>query len=311
MELNIEQFLSQLTTQFLGRNYDYLWMRTMLEQASSTHISGSTLITGSSHALNGMKESCWVNAFNCSMHSQDLYYDFLCARRVLERAGKDRFVRCFIVLGYYIAFQDLSLSTYARQYLIPQIYYPIFHDVHNWEIPPVDDPWAGTDGIPDTLKKHCEQSAIQMILEQGTYYSQFRPRRSYFDLKGKQWKDLSMEQKHRLAEIRAGDHNKIFRHKSSYNENKQILKDYVHFLNLNHVLPIVVIPPFTPEYNRYTLPEMKDAVVEMLDAVPEDVHYVNFNQGCMFGPSDFMDTDHLSAEGAEKVSSILVEMFGP
>ena len=62
MELNIEQFLSQLTTQFLGRNYDYLWMRTMLEQASSTHISGSTLITGSSHALNGMKESCWVNA---------------------------------------------------------------------------------------------------------------------------------------------------------------------------------------------------------------------------------------------------------
>ena len=46
MELNIEQFLSQLTTQFLGRNYDYLWMRTMLEQASSTHISGSTLITG-------------------------------------------------------------------------------------------------------------------------------------------------------------------------------------------------------------------------------------------------------------------------
>ena len=305
------QFLQNLSAHFLQKNYDYCWLKAMLQKAGAVTGKGATLITGSSHALNCIQENLWANALNCSMHSQDLYYDFLCARRVLDTAEKNSFDRCFIIFGYYITFQDLSLSTYARQYLIPQIYYPIFQDAHHWEIPPVYDPWEDAEGLPDTIKQHCGQAAVQKILEQGTYYSQLRPRKSYFDLQGKQWGDLSIEQRRRCAEIRTSDHNKIFRHKASFEENRQILKEYVHLLHLNNVLPVVVIPPFTPEYNQYTLPEMKEAVVEMLDAVPEDVHYVDFNQGGIFDPSDFMDTDHLSAKGAEKVSSILVEMFGP
>lgn len=77
------------------------------------------------------------------------------------------------------------------------------------------------------------------------------------------------------------------------------------------VLPVVVITPFSPEYNRFVLPEMKHGVLELLDAVPQDVHYVDFNQALdLFGPEDYMDTDHLSASGAKKVSSILADMFG-
>lgn len=59
MDSNSEAILTQLAGQFFFRNYDYLWLRTMLEQAAHTQVSGSTLITGSSHALNGIKESCW------------------------------------------------------------------------------------------------------------------------------------------------------------------------------------------------------------------------------------------------------------
>lgn len=43
-----------------------------------------TLVTGSSYALASISESCFTNCINCSMHSQDLYYDFLCAQNVLE-----------------------------------------------------------------------------------------------------------------------------------------------------------------------------------------------------------------------------------
>jgi len=113
--------ISQLATQFFIRNYDYLWLKTMLNQAANTKTPGSTLITGSSHALNGIKESCWDNAFNCSMHSQDIYYDFQCARRALGTTGKGQFVRCFIVMGYYIAYQDLSLSKVSRETVLPLI----------------------------------------------------------------------------------------------------------------------------------------------------------------------------------------------
>ncbi len=84
-DAEINRLISQLAAQFLFRNYDFLWLRTMLEQAADTKACGATLITGSSHALNGIRESCWNSAYNCSMHSQDIYYDFQCARRVLER----------------------------------------------------------------------------------------------------------------------------------------------------------------------------------------------------------------------------------
>lgn len=311
MKLINEQTLSQAATRFFGRNYDYLWLRTMLEQAANTKASGATLITGSSHALNGIKESSWSKAFNCSMHSQDIYYDFQCARRVLERAENGRFVRCFIIMGYYIAYQDLSRSKVSRETMIANIYYPIFKDAHNWESPSHKDLWDGLGDLPEAVKDVCEQAAVKKLLEYGTYYSELRPRGTLFDLKGRTWAQVSPQERAAMGAVRAEDHNKIFQHKDSLEENKRILTEFVQFLYQKDVQPIVAITPFSPEYNRFVLPEMRAGVLELIDAVPQDVHYVDFNQAPdLFGPEDFMDTDHLSASGAEKVSGILVDMFG-
>lgn len=311
MAQDLGQYLSQLAMQFFCRNYDYLFLRTMLEQAANTNISGSTLITGSSHALNGIKESCWHNAFNCSMHSQDIYYDFQCARRVLEHAQPGQFARCFIVMGYYIAYQDLSRSKVSRETIIANVYYPIFQDAHNWDCPSHRNLWEGIGDIPDAIKVLCEQAAVQKLLEYGTYYSEIRPRGTLFDLKGRTWAQVPQAERTAMGRVRAADHNKIFQHKESLEENKQILGNYVNFLVERGVLPVVVVTPFSPEYNQFVLPEMKAGVLELLDAVPQDVHYVDFNQAeGLFAPTDFMDTDHLSASGAERVSQILEEMFG-
>lgn len=305
------QILSQLTTQFFRQNYDYLWLRTMLEQAGRSKTPGSTLITGSSHALNGIAEGCWRQAFNCSMHSQDIYYDFQCARRVLERAEPGVFVRCFLVMGYYIAYQDLSRSKISRETVIANVYEPIFHDAHNWHSPSHRDPWDGLGDIPEPIKTACEEAAVQKLLEYGTYYSEIRPRGTLFDLKGRTWAEVSQAERNAMGQARAADHNKLFQHKESFDENKRILGEFIQYLTAHQVQPIVVIPPFSPEYDRFVLPELRAGVLELLDAVPEDVHYVDFHSAKeLFTPADFMDTDHLSAAGAEKVSRILVEMFG-
>lgn len=311
MSVSGEAGCDALAWQFFWRNYDYLWLKTVLEQAANTKIHGSTLITGSSHALNGIKESCWSSAFNCSMHSQDIYYDFQCARRVLERVEKGRFSRCFIVMGYYIAYQDLSRSKVSRETMIANIYYPIFQDAHNWKSPAHKDLWAGLGDIPEPVKLLCEQAATSKLLKYGTYYSEIRSRGTLFDLKGRTWAQVPQAQRLAMGQMRAADHNKIFQHRQSFEENKRILKEYVAFLTGHDILPVVVITPFSPEYNHFVLPEMKAGVLELIDAVPQDVHYVDFNQALeLFGPENFMDTDHLSAAGAEKVSSILVDMFG-
>lgn len=319
MERNSQDIFGMLAGELLSRDYDYLLMRTMLEQAAAAKDAGSTLITGSSHALNAIRESCWNSAFNCSMHSQDLYYDFQCARRVLGAAKRERFARCFIIMGYYIAWQDLSLSKVSRETMITNVYYPIFGDAHHWEAPTRKDPWdwleinipAGKSLTPQKLKSTCEQAAVQKILEYGTYYSPIRPRGSYFDLDGRTWAQVSPEERLTMGKIRAENHNKIFRHKESFMENKQILREFVRFLYDHGVQPIVVITPFTPEYNQFVLPQLRVGVEELLESVPEDIDYVDFNQiEGIFEPADFMDTDHLNETGAEKVSAILADTFG-
>lgn len=315
---NTRDVLQELTERFLANNYDYLWLRTMLEQAAAATTDGSTLITGSSHALNAIQETCWDNAFNCSMHSQDLYYDFACARRVLGAAKPGRFSRCFIVMGYYIAYQDLSLSKASRETMIQNIYYPIFRDGHHWKAPR-RDLWdwvtisvpAGGPLTAEGVKASCEQAAANRILEYGTYYSPLRPRGSYFDLKGRSWAQISPDERLAMGKLRAEEYNKIFQHKDSFEENSRILQKFVRFLCRHEVLPVVVITPFTPEYNRFVLPGMRAGVEKLVDSVPEEVCFVDFNQlDGLFDPADFMDTDHLSAAGAEKASLMLAAEFG-
>lgn len=303
--------LAALVNQFLGRNYDYLYLKTMLEKAGTTAIPNSTLITGSSHALNGIWEGAWKNAVNCSMHSQDIYYDFQCAKRVLEASNGRMFTRCIIVMGYYIAFQDLSLSKVSRETMISRVYYPIFHDAHNWSEPTAAVPWDGMGSISEPMKVLCEQTALALIMELGSYYNRLRKRGTYFDLKGRRWAGVSMPERETMGQYRASEHNKVLEHTASFAENKEILREFVRLLYLNGVQPIVAITPFTPEYDRYVRHELKDGVLELLDSVPEDVHFVDFNEALeMFDASDYMDTDHLSQRGAKKVSGILAEMFG-
>lgn len=307
-EITFEQLIQWYTV----RNYDYLWLKAMLEKAAAVTTKGSTLITGSSHALNGIYEPAWRNAVNCSMHSQDLYYDFVCARRVLETPGAaQQFSRCFIVMGYYIAFQDLSLSKVSRESVISNVYYPVLGDAHNWKEPVANDPWRMVNGLSDIAKQACERGALRKLKEYGTYYSQIRPRGTLFDLKGRKWADITMEEREALGRYRADSHNRIFQHKDSFQENKVILKEFVHFLHLHQITPVVVITPFADAYNRHILPEMKAGVLNLVDSVPDDVHYVDFNEASeLFDASDFMDTDHLSESGAKKVSGILTELFG-
>ncbi len=311
MSENVNSDLIALADQFFRRNYDYLYLKTMLEKARTTAVPNSTLITGSSHALNGIWEGAWKNAVNCSMHSQDIYYDFQCAKSVLEATSGYTFTRCMIVMGYYIAFQDLSLSKVSRETMISRVYYPIFHDAHNWSDPTAAGLWAGMGSIQEPVKEFCEQTASALVMELGSYYNRIRPRGSYFDLKGRKWAEVSVQEREAMGQYRASEHNNVLKHTASLAENKEILKEFVRLLYLNGIQPIVAITPFTQEYNRYVRQDLRDGVLELLDSVPEDVHFVDFNQAPdLFDAADFMDTDHLSQQGAKKVSGILAEMFG-
>lgn len=213
---------------FLLRNYDYLYLRAMLDKCASAP-EGSTLIVGSSHALNGIQERAWHYAVNCSMHSQDIYYDYACARRAVLSAGKGRFEKCFIVMGYYIAYQDLSRSTVSRETVISNIYYPIFRDARHWASPTGRDPWDGFGDIPEPIKTACEQAAVQDIQKYGTYYTDAHPRGT-LDLKSRIWSRIPPTERRAMGRDRAESHNKSYRHKESFEENKGVFQEFIRFL---------------------------------------------------------------------------------
>lgn len=299
----------ELFQRFLRKNYNYYWLKTRLERGKRIPDSANaTLITGSSHALNGIWENAWTCALNCSMHSQDLYYDFRCAKEVIR--GKSGFQRCFILFGYYIACQDLSLSKGMRDYMVSPVYYPIFGDAHHWEKPEARDQWKDFEGVSEKIRRRCEAWSQQAVSEEPTYYSRFRRRKPFFDFGGRAWWELTEEEQENYGRQRAEGHNSILKYEESFYENRQILKDYVHFLYLNHVRPVVVIPPFTAAYNRHIDGRLREAVTKLVEGPEEELSFVDFNMEPVFDNYDFVDMDHLNEQGAVKMSRILAERFG-
>ena len=296
---------------FLKRNYNYTFLKGKLEQAIRESKYGerdATLITGSSHALYGIHEAAWRRAFNCSMHSQDLYYDFACAKYVIEKGG--RFKRCIIVLGYYIAYQDLSLSEKMRGRWVSQIFYPIFRDARNWKEPIPFDPQSKIEEVPENLRAACEERALQ-IIGSLPYFSNYKKRRSMFDFKGKAWQELSDEEKDKYGIARAvNSHGRLIRHTESYLENQQVFNEYINYLQVHGIQPILCVTPFSDPYNKHLDSQMKEGLFSMVNARKGDVSFVDFNNFRIFSETDFVDTDHLSLDGSKKISRILVEIFG-
>ena len=303
--------LKSLAERFLDKNYRYVWLKAMLQEAVQITEEGATLITGSSYGVNGIREHHWKKAVNCSASSQDLYYDFLCAQAAISPEKNHHFSKCFIVDGYYVSYHDVSSGEKERELAVSTVFEPIFQDTHNWNMPCRKDLWSGLEKLSTSEKQLCEQLALETVQKQGTFFSERRQRGgTVFNLGGRNWWEVSPEERDVLGRHRVGRHNSLFQHKASLAENKKILQEYVHFLHLNHVMPVFVIAPFAEEYNRYVSREMKESIHELISCVSEELRFVDFNQFNCFKPSDFVDTDHLSEKGADKFSGLLVNLFG-
>ena len=295
---------------FLKQNYNYVWLKSMLCKATKVKGPNAVLITGSSYGVNGIIGQSWNQAVNCSVSSQDLYYDFLCAREAVSFGKKGRFSKCFIIGAYYTAYHDLSLGKQERELMISNVYYPIFGDGHNWNDVYQKNLWSELGTISKEDKFFCEQIAIEKMIERSDFFSFGKQRGgTVFNLNGRNWWDISAEERQIYGKIRAEGHNKLSQNKTAIVENKKILNEYVHFLHINGITPVFVVAPFTAEYNRYISEEMKESLFELIANVSENIHFIDFNQFLCFTPHDFVDTDHLSESGAEKFSRLLVNLF--
>ena len=87
--------------------------------------------TGLSYSINGIDNKFLrKKSSKLTLPSQDLYYDFLIAKRVLETNENIKY--SIMGLAYFSFNSDLSLQSEACK--VEKVYYPIFKDAHNYKI---------------------------------------------------------------------------------------------------------------------------------------------------------------------------------
>lgn len=311
--MDYSKYILTHTKKFLDKYYNYVYLKATIMKAQKQSKSGSVLITGSSHSLGGIDIRLWENTFNCSMHSQDLYYDFKCAKEVLD-VNASRFSKCIIVMGYYMPCHDLSLAKRIGPEYVSKIYYPIFSDPHNCKTYDIVNLHEGFE-FAEGYACEIEKNALDRLAREGNYYNFYKKRAPFIPadcvgVKRDVWSQLSSEDKEIVGMKRAQSHARLTRHTDSLIENKEIFSDYIHYLTLKNIMPIVVVTPYAKQYNKYVDKLQIEQYMELLNSCEEEVHYVNFNESDMFEDIDFVDADHLSEYGARKVTLVLREMFG-
>lgn len=225
---------------YLTHNYDYCYLDTM--HAKNRQKGAKTIIAGSSHAMNGIMEKYFgESVINFSVSSQDVYCDFLHIKKACEE-GKQIIGNCIINIGYYMLFQDLSLSK-NMNYLIRTIYEPLFHDSHHMHIdcpynPLQDTVESGKELFSkELITLFCREWSRNIFMEQGSYYGELksRKRNNAMALQGIEWELLTESEKEKYAQLRAADHNRLYAHKESRIENGNLIEEMVKYLSERNI----------------------------------------------------------------------------
>lgn len=293
----------QPALQYLWTNYDYCYLKAMHEK--NRNVGCKTIIAGSSHAMNGIVETEMPeSAINFSISSQDVYFDFLNVKRAIEE-GKQRIDNCIINIGYYMLYQDLSLST-TMGYLMSSVYGPLFGDVHNCtdKIAQVSDSMR----LDDWKQQLYMDFARTYFERESSYYGELKAREqnNFLLANGVIWQKLSEEEKEAYAKKRTADHNRLKKHQASREENGKIVLEMVKYLHGKGIKPVFVIFPFTRFYNKYIDTDYKKDIFSLLDSLPLEVEFLDMNDFSeLFADEDFLDTDHLNLAGAVKATRLL------
>lgn len=308
--------LKEIIIQYLSKNYDYCYLSAMHEK--NRRDGAETIIVGSSHSMNGllerrMEEGGWGRTINFSISSQDIWFDYMHIKKAV-REGKSKIRFCIINFGYYMFYQDLSKST-VMGFLLPKVYAPLFgkdkmHHRTVDDIPnPLDQMIYDRDFFPDkVVLPVCEHWAKSVLYEQSSYYGDLIQRESTLSdkLKKNGWIECNAFEKREIAEKRAADHNKLKKHLLSREENETLMHDMIGFLIREKIRPVILITPFSKEYNEFINPAYKTEIVQLLDKLPYPVEFLDLNDYAdEFVDTDFMDSDHLSLAGAEKTTLLL------
>ncbi|AUN13091.1 hypothetical protein [Paraclostridium sordellii] len=299
----------EISEKIYYENYDYNYLSKTLERCKRENVE--TLVVGNSYPLTGIDSKLLSNkSENLSISSQDLYYSYKLAKEVINNNESIR--RCIIGAGYYLVNHDLSkckgeYSTNMLKYL----YYPILKDKHNAE---------SVDIIElSNLRKILNNDIINYIFnlefldkhfidllyrENNGYFNKNLRREMISILRGVKLSSIIEDEKYRLGEIRANQHNDLSKYTETKKEYNYIFNDFINFLEEKGVEPVIVVFPTTKYYSKFINKTYEDEFYKIIYGIKEryTVKLVDFSKMDIFEEDDFIDFDHMSEAGCIKIT---------
>lgn len=297
-----------------NNNYDYNYLINSIDKAKETDTKG--IIVGASYPLHGIDENeIDVNMVQLSLPSQDLYYSFKIAKEIIQ--NNTNINKCYIGTAYWSLYSDISKCPndgYAR---IQNVYYPIFGDSHNYKY----SNKLSTKILHEFVERELGyifdidliNSEFNKIVYKSyrTYFNRDRTREFCSMLGNEKMELINVEEKNQFARGRVDNHNKLRKYKDVFDENVAILRAFLRYLSSKNVKPIIVNFITTEYYNNFFdkgyILEYNNIIKELKDEFVFE--FIDLNGFSIFKETDFVDIDHMSDEGALKVSKILNEML--
>ncbi|MCR1850329.1 hypothetical protein NSA42_13645 [Paeniclostridium sordellii] len=299
----------EISEKIYYENYDYNYLLKSLEKCKCENIE--TLVVGNSYPLTGIDSKLLSNkSENISISSQDLYYSYKLAKEVIN--NNENIKRCIIGAGYYLVNHDLSKckSEYSVN-MVKYLYYPILKDKHNSEKVDIIEfltlgKVLNNDLIDyifnlEFLHKHF----IDLIYRENNGYFNKNLRREMISiLQGVKLSDINEDEKYRLGEFRASQHNDLSKYTETKKEYNLIFNDFINFLEEKGVEPVIVVFPTTKYYSKFINETYKDEFYKIIDGIKEKytVKLVDFSKIDIFEEDDFIDFDHMSESGCIKIT---------
>lgn len=287
-------------------NYDYYYMLNSLNEACEEKTN--TIVTGSSYSVFGFEKSHLVGSVNLGLGSQDLYYALKGVYNVIDKNSNIENV--VVLAGPYYFFSDLSRSQNTDELLrISKVYQPLYKDVHNAIFLEPKKCFLPESCIWN-VSKVVEAYSISEY--QRNYFNEDRPRenlgaRTWTRNCG--WHSLTEEERVVAGEKRASLHNKSIKYESSFLENKAIFKDFIKDCNERKINVLMVITPTTRYYREFLDKRFLEIFYEVLNECTGIVHLIDLYDSNDFDNNDFNDVDHLSENGAKKLTKIISDLL--
>lgn len=258
------------------------------------------ILTGLSYVQKGVNEKNLKGKFlNFAYPGQDIFYDFQMFKYAYGFNEVRKNLKYGIIgLSYYSFHYDLSKSVNAARV---NYYYPFTKTMHN-------------NGLSDKylLYHNKIEEFEEKILKENHFFESFEPEKKYFKkIIFEGWMEQYNCQKRTddelLEDITSVKRDFDKDYSLTVLENKKILRDYLEFLELHSINPIIVVCPATKLYQAFTPQSFKDEFYEIINELNKEIEFqfLDYFHSLDFNDTDFYDVSHMNKKGSSKFANLL------